>query len=150
MLRRLMPLSVSLAVLFAACSSTGAPTYYLWSAENAHMRTAYPPVACNSLNTLEKFARLYANRTFGDEQEEATLLGESKVYASDDPPDPPCERVGHATGPINTPEPIDQVKDITVLDNGVASFKWSAGPRPAGQYFTFTEYLVSAENPRKF
>jgi hypothetical protein len=150
MLRRLMPLSVSLAALFAACSSTGAPTYYLWSAENAHMKAAYPPVACNSLNTLEKFARLYANGTVGDAQEEATLLGESKVYASDDPPDPPCQRVGHPAGPINAPEPIDQVKDITFLDNGAGSFKWSAGSRPAGQYFTFADYLVSAEKPRKY
>jgi hypothetical protein len=137
---------IAMIILFGACSSAGVPAVYLWSITDLNAKPAHPPVACNSLDMLDRFARLYASGTTGDQREEATLLGESSVYASDNPPDPPCQRAGYPAGPVQTPDPVYRVEDIKILSNGVASFKWAARgvPRPSGTYFTFPEYLVSA------
>lgn len=141
-----IPVAAIFAMLLGACSA-GTPAYYLWTPSDMAAKPAHPPVACSSQNALDKFVQLYESGAPGDEQEQATLLGESKIYASDNPPDPPCRRVGRPMGPVQKPGSVDRVANVIVLNNGLASFTWEAATRPAGQYYTFPEYLVSAQKP---
>jgi hypothetical protein len=62
--------------------------YYFWDS-NPQTKKIHAAVACTSLHALLTFNQLYASGTSKDKLEEATLLGESTVYASDAPPDPP-------------------------------------------------------------
>jgi hypothetical protein len=83
-----------------------------------------------------------------DKLGEGTLLGESPLYGSDAPPDPPCQRAAHPVGPVTTPGSVDRVKNITSSSDGTVSFQSdyafavSAPPHQTQTYFTYPEYLV--------
>src|ERR1700733_8086849 len=86
------------------------PPHYFWDS-NPQTKQTHASVACTSLHALLTFNRLYASGTAKDKLEEATLLGESSLYASDAPPEPPCQRAGHPEGPVATPGSTDRVKN---------------------------------------
>jgi hypothetical protein len=100
------------------------------------------------LHALLTFNQLYASGTSKDKLEEATLLGESTLYASDAPPDPPCQRAGHPVGPVTTPSAIDRVKNIKTSSDGTVSFQSDfasavfESPSKTPTYYTYPEYLV--------
>jgi hypothetical protein len=124
------------------------PSHYFWDS-NQNSKQVHAAVACTSLHALLTFNRLYASETDKDKLEEATLLGESSSYASDAPPDPPCERAGHPVGPVTTPGSTDRVKNITASRDGTVSFEWdfasavAKSPRQPQAYYTYPEYLVA-------
>jgi len=123
------------------------PSHYFWDS-NQNTKQIHAAVACTSLRALLTFNRLYVSGTEKDKIEEATLLGESSLYASDAPPDPPCERAGHPVGPVTQPGSTDRVKDIKASSDGTVSFEWDfasavAKSRPQTEtYYTYSEYLV--------
>lgn len=124
-------------------------TYYFWDS-NPQMNKAHAAVACTTVHALLTFNQLHSSGTPKDRREQATLLGESPLYASDAPPDPPCERAGHPVGPVTTPGPVDRVKNIKVASDGTVSFESdyafaaSAPPHQTRTYYTYPEYLVPA------
>jgi len=128
---------------------TNSIPHYFWDS-NLQSQQIHASVACTSLHALLTFNRLYASGTAKDKLEEATLLGESSLYASDAPPDPPCQRAGRPVGPVTTPGSTDRVKNITASSNGTVSFEWdfasavAKSPRQTQIYYTYPEYLVSA------
>jgi hypothetical protein len=127
------------------------PTYYFWDS-NPETKKAHAAVACTSLHALLTFSQLYASGTAKDKLEEATLLGESSLYGSDAPPDPPCQRAGHPVGPVSTPTSVDRVKYIKFSSDGTVSFQSdyafvSAPPHQTQTYFTYPEYLVPVGRP---
>src|SRR6202045_2848882 len=107
--------------LSACLRPANSPSHYFWDS-NPQTKQIHAAVACTSLHALLTFNRLYASGTAKDKLEEATLLGESSLYASDAPPDPPCERAGHPVGPVTTPGSRDRVKNITASRDGTVSF----------------------------
>ena len=145
---------LALAIVFgiSGCSvrqtTTSAQSHYFW-ASNPQTEQIHAPVACNSLRTLLMFNRLYASGTAKDKLTEATLLGESSLYASDDPPDPPCQRAGHPEGPVKIPGPTDRVKNILVSSDGTVSFEWdfasdvAKSPKPTQTFYSYPEYVIS-------
>jgi hypothetical protein len=144
-------LIVAMALGLGGCSvprpTNSQPSHYFWDS-NQNARTIHAAVACTSLHALLTFNRLYASGTDKDKLEEASLLGESSLYASDAPPDPSCERAGHPVGPVTTPGSTDRVKNITASSDGAVSFEWdfasavAKSPRHAQTYYTYPEYLV--------
>src|ERR1700694_1034936 len=135
----------------SACSvlrPTNSPTHYFWDS-NLQTKQTHAAVACTSLHALLTFHQLYPSGTAKDKLEEATLLGESSFYASDAPPDPPCQRAGHPVGPVTTPGSTDRVKNITASRDGTVSFEWdfasavAKSPRQPQAYYTYPEYLVA-------
>ncbi len=124
--------------------------HYFWDS-NQNTKEIHAAVACTSLHALLTFNRLYASGTDKDKLEEATLLGESSLYASDAPPAPPCERAGHPVGPVNTPGSTDRVKNITASTDGTVSFEWdfasavAESPRQTQTYYSYPEYLAPGE-----
>jgi hypothetical protein len=124
------------------------PAHYFWDS-NLQTKQTHAAVACSSLHALLTFNRLYASGTAKDKLEQATLLGESSLYASDAPPDPPCQRAGHPAGPVTTPGSTDRVKNIKPSGDGTVSFDWdfasavAESPRPTETYYTYPEYVVS-------
>jgi hypothetical protein len=144
-------LVVALTLGLSACSvlqPVSPTTYYLWDS-NLHTHPVHASVACTTLHALLTYSKLYASGTPKDKLEEATLLGESSTYASDAPPDPPCQRAGHPVGPVTTPSSTDRVKNIKPSSDGTESFEWDFAStvtkslRPAQTYYTYPEYLVS-------
>jgi hypothetical protein len=111
-------------------------------------KKVHAAVACTTVHALLTFNQLYASGTAKDKLEEGTLLGESPLYGSDAPPDPPCQRAGHPVGPVTTPGSVDRVKNITSSSDGTVSFQSdyafavSAPPHQTQTYFTYPEYLV--------
>jgi hypothetical protein len=120
--------------------------HYFWDSNQIAKHT-HPAVACTSLHALQTFNRLYTSGSEKDKLEEATLLGESSLYASDAPPDPPCERAGHPVGPVTTPGSRDRIKNITASRDGTVSFEWdfasAVAKSPRQTYYTYPEYLVA-------
>src|SRR6202140_209825 len=145
-------LIVAMALGLGGCSvprpTNSQPSHYFWDS-NQNTKQIHPAVACTSLHALLTFNRLYASGTDKDKLEEASLLGESSLYASDAPPDPPCERAGHPIGPVTTPGSTDRVKNITASRDGTVSFEWdfasavAKSPRQPQAYYTYPEYLVA-------
>jgi hypothetical protein len=145
-------LVVALTLGLSGCSvlrpTESQPPHYFWDS-NLQTKQIHAAVACTSLHALLTFNRLYASGTAKDKLEEATLLGESSLYASDAPPDSPCQRAGHPVGPVNTPGSTDRVKNITVSSDGTVSFEWdfasavAESPRQNQTYYSYPEYLVS-------
>jgi hypothetical protein len=140
------------AMTLSGCSvirPTNSIPHYFWDS-NLQSQQIHASVACTSLHALLTFNRLYASGTAKDKLEEATLLGESSLYVSDAPPDPPCQRAGRPVGPVTTPGSTDRVKNITASSNGTVSFEWdfasavAKSPRQTQTYYTYPEYLVSA------
>lgn len=119
------------------------PRGYFWASVPQDERI-HPAVACTSLHALITFTQLFPRDTSRDRVEQATLLGESSLYTSDAPSDPPCQRAGHPVGPINTPSLADRVVNIRPSRSGTVSFKWD-GAHNQEIYYTYPEYLVSAE-----
>jgi hypothetical protein len=125
---------------------------YFW-VPNTQTEQIHAAVACTSLHTLQTFNRLFVSGTDKDKLEEATLLGESPLYASDAPPDPPCQRAGHPVGPVTTPGSADRVKNITASSDGTVAFEWDFAsavaerPHHNQTYYTYPEYLVSRPTP---
>jgi hypothetical protein len=123
------------------------PSHYFWDS-NQNTKQIHAAVACTSLHALLIFNRLYVSGTDKDKLEEATLLGESSLYASDAPPDPPCERAGRPVGPVTRPGSTDRVKNITASSDGTVSFEWdfastvASSRRQSETYYTYPEYLV--------
>lgn len=143
-----LQLLLATVMLAGACSSAEPRPTYVWNTET-RTQQVHPAVACSSPEVLDRFERLSARGTAGDRHEEATLLGESALYASDTPPDPPCQRVGVPNGPIRRPAAVDQVKDVEIWNGGIASFRWTRQrgiTQPDRTYFTFPEYIISARN----
>jgi hypothetical protein len=144
-------LVVAMTLGLSGCSvlrpTTSQPPHYFWDS-NQNTKQIHAPVACTSLHALLTFNRLYVSGTDKDKLEETTLLGESSLYASDAPPDPPCERAGHPVGPVITPGSTDRVKNITASTDGTVSFEWdfasavAKSPRQTQTYYTYPEYLV--------
>ena len=130
------------------------PPYYFWDS-NPETTKIHAAVACTSLHALLTFNQLYASSTAKDKLEEATLLGESPLYASDAPLDPPCQRAGHSVGPVTTPGSVDRVKNIISSRDGTVSFQSdhvfavSAPPHQSRTYFTYPEYLVPVGQPNR-
>ena len=126
------------------------PSHYFWDA-NPQTKEVHAAVACKSLETLLTFNRLYLSGTAKDEREEATLLGESSVYASDTPPDAACQRAGRSEGAVKTPGPTDRVKNINESSDGTMSFEWdfasavAESPRQTRTFYTYPEYLISRD-----
>jgi hypothetical protein len=124
--------------------------YYFWDS-NPETKKGHAAVACTSLHALLTFNQLYASGTAKDKLEEATLVGESPLYRSDAPPDPPCQRVGHPVGPVTTPTSVDRVKNIKSASDGTVSFQsdfaFTASPHKTQTYFTYPEYLVPIGRP---
>jgi hypothetical protein len=121
------------------------PSHYFWDS-NQNTKTTHAAVACTSLHALLTFNRLCVSGTDKDKLKEATLLGESSLYASDAPPEPPCERAGHPVGPVITPGSTDRVKNITASNDGTVSIEWDfssavAKLRHTETYYTYPEYL---------
>src|SRR5581483_7670355 len=87
---------------------TNSTPHYFWDS-NFPAKQVHPAVACTSLHALQTFNRLYVSGTSEDKLEEATMLGESSLYASDAPPASPCQRAGRPTGPVTTPGSVDRV-----------------------------------------
>ena len=149
---RASSLAVAMALGLGGCAvfrpTKSQPPHYFWDS-NQNAKQTHPAVACTSLHALQRFNRLYASGTDKDKLEEATLLGESSLYASDAPPDPPCERAGHPVGPVTTPGSTDRVKNITASSDGTVSFEWdfasavAKSPRQPQTYYTYPEYLVA-------
>ena len=149
---RVWGLVVALTLGLSGCSVLrpieSQPPHYFWDS-NLQTKQIHAAVACTSLHALLTFNRLYASGTAKDKLEEATLLGESSLYASDAPPDSPCQRAGHPVGPVNTPGSTDRVKNITVSSDGTVSFEWdfasavAESPRQTQTYYSYPEYLVS-------
>ena len=149
---RVWGLVVALTLGLSGCSvlrpTESQPPHYFWDS-NLQTKQIHAAVACTSLDALLRFNRLYASGTAKDKLEEATLLGESSLYASDAPPDSPCQRAGHPVGPVNTPGSTDRVKNITVSSDGTVSFEWdfasamAESPRQTQTYYSYPEYLVS-------
>ena len=145
-------LVVAMALGLSGCSvlrpTNLQPTHYFWDSSQ-NTKQIHAAVACTSLHAFLTFNRLYAGGTHKDELEEATLLGESSSYASDAPPDLPCERAGHPVGPVTTPGSTDRVKNITASSDGTVSFEWdfasavAKSPRQPQTYYAYREYLVS-------
>jgi len=156
--KRIWGLVVATTLGLNACSllrpANRSTTYYFWDS-NPETKKVHAAVACTNIHALLTFNQLYASGTPNDKREQATLLGESPLYASDAPPDPPCERAGHAVGPVTTPGPVDRVKHITVAGDGTVSFESdyafaaSAPPHQTRTYFTYPEYLVPAVSVQK-
>ena len=127
-------------------------TYYFWDS-NPETKKVHAAVACTSVHALLTFNQLHASGTAKDKLEEATLLGESPLYASDAPPAPPCQRAGHPVGPVTTPGSVDRVKNITSSSDSTVSFQSdyafavSAPPHQTQTYFTYPEYLVPVGRP---
>jgi len=123
-------------------------SHYFWDS-NVQTNQVHASVACTTIHALLTFNRLYASGTPKDKLEEATLLGESSIYASDAPADPPCQRAGHPVGPAITPGSIDRVKNIKPSSDGTVSFEWdfastvTGSPRATQTYYTYPEYLIS-------
>ena len=144
-------LIIAMALGLGGCSvprpTNSQPSHYFWDS-NQNTRTIHAAVACTSLHALLTFNRLHASGTDKDKLEEASLLGESSLYASDAPPDPSCERAGHPVGPVTTPGSTDRVKTITASSDGAVSFEWdfasavAKSPRHTQTYYTYPEYLV--------
>jgi hypothetical protein len=126
--------------------------YYFWDS-NPETKKVHAAVACTSLHALLTFNQLYASGTAKDKLEQATLLGESPLYASDVSPDPPCQRAGHSVGPVTTPGSVDRVKNIISSSDGTVSFQSdyafavSAPPHQPRTFFTYPEYLVPVGRP---
>lgn len=149
---RVWGLVVALTLGLSGCSvlrpTESQPPHYFWDS-NLQTKQIHAAVACTSLHALLTFNRLYASGTAKDKLEEATLLGESSLYASDAPPDSPCQRAGHPVGPVNTPGSTDRVKNITASSDGTVSFEWdfasavAESPRQTQTYYSYPEYLVS-------
>jgi hypothetical protein len=143
---------VAMALGLSGCSvlrpTNSQPSHYFWDS-NQNTKQIHAAVACTSLHALLTFNRLYASGTSKDKLEEATLLGESSLYASDAPPDPPCERAGHPVRPATIPGSTDRVKNITASKEGTVSFEWdfasavAKSPRQTQTYYTYPEYLVT-------
>jgi hypothetical protein len=127
-------------------------TYYFWDS-NPETKKAHAAVACRSVHAVLTFNQLYASGTAKDKLEEGTLLGESPLYGSDAPPDPPCQRAGHPVGPVTKPGSVDRVKNIKYSSDGTVSFQSdyafavSAPPHQTQTYFTYPEYLVAEGRP---
>ena len=143
-------LVVAVTLGLSGCSTlkrTNSAPHYFWDS-NLQTKQIHPSVACTSLHALLTFNRLYASGTAKDKLEEATLLGESSLYASDAPPDSPCQRAGHPVGPVTTPGSTDRVNNITASSDGTVSFEWdfasaiAESPRHTQTYYTYPEYLV--------
>jgi hypothetical protein len=144
-------LVVAMTLGLSGCSvlrpTNSQPPHYFWDSSQ-NTKQIHAPVACTSLHALLTFNRLYVSGTDKDKLEETTLLGESSLYASDAPPDPPCERAGHPVGPVITPGSTDRVKNITASTDGTVSFEWdfasavAKSPRQTQTYYTYPEYLV--------
>ena len=147
---RASSLAVAIALGLSGCSvvrpTKSQPPHYFWDS-NQNAKQTHPAVACTSLHALQRFNRLYASGTDKDKLEEATLLGESSLYASDAPPDPPCERAGHPVGPVIKAGSRDRVTHITASRDGTVSFEWDFAPAvtksPRQIYYTYPEYLVA-------
>jgi hypothetical protein len=148
-------LVVAMIFGFNGCSllwPANPPPYYFWDS-NPETKKAHAAVACTSLHALLTFNQLYVSGTAKDKLEEATLLGESPLYASDAPPDPPCQRAGQPVGPVTTPGSVDRVKNIISSSAGTVSFQSdyvfavSAPPHQPRTYFTYPEYLVPVGRP---
>jgi hypothetical protein len=148
-------LVVTMTLGLSGCSvlqPINSPPHYFWDS-NLQTKPTHASVACTSLHALLTFNRLYASGTAKDKLEEATLLGESSLYASDAPPDPACQRAGHPVGPVNTPGSTDRVKNITASSDGTVSFEWdfasavAESPRQTQTYYSYPEYLVSGGRP---
>ena len=126
------------------------PSTHFWDS-NPETKKAHAAVACTSLHALLTFNQLYASGTAKDKLEEATLLGESPLYASDAPPDPPCQRAGQPVGPVAAPGSVDRVKNIKSASDGTVSFQsdfaFTASPHKTQTYFTYPEYLVPIGRP---
>ena len=144
-------LVVAMTLGISGCSvlrPSNSTPHYFWDS-NLPAKQAHAPVACTSLHALLTFDRLYASGTAKDKLEEATLLGESSLYASDAPPDPPCQRAGHPMGPVTAPGSTDRVKNIAASSDGTVSFEWdfaaavAKSPRQSQTYYTYPEYLIS-------
>jgi hypothetical protein len=144
-------LVVAVTFGLSGCSilrQTNSAPHYFWDS-NLQTKQIHAPVACTSLHALLTFNRLYASGTAKDKLEEATLLGESSLYASDAPPDSPCQRAGHSVGPVTTPGSTDRVDNITASSDGTVSFEWNFASavteslRQTQTYYTYPEYLVS-------
>jgi hypothetical protein len=144
-------LVIAVTLGLSGCSilqRTHSAPHYFWDS-NPQTKQIHASVACTSLHALLTFNRLYASGTAKDKLEEATLLGESSFYASDAPPDSPCQRAGHPVGPVTTPGSIDRVNNITASSDGTVSFEWdfasavAESPRRTQTYYTYPEYLVS-------
>src|SRR3984893_9777634 len=149
---RALGLVFAMALGLSGCSvlrpTNSQPSHYFWDSEQ-NTKQFHPAVACTSLHALLTFNRLYDSGTDKDKLEEATLLGESSLYASDAPPDPPCERAGRPVGPVTRPGSTDRVKNITASSDGTVSFEWdfasavAKSPRQTQTYYAYPEYLVS-------
>jgi hypothetical protein len=143
-------LVVAIAFGLSGCSAVRpatSPPHFFWDS-NLPTKPIHPAVACTSLHALLTFNRLYASETPKDKLEEATLLGESSLYASDSPPDPPCQRAGHPIAPVSAPGPTERVKNITAASDGTVSFEWdfasavADSPHQTQTYYTYPEYVV--------
>src|SRR5580693_1799416 len=149
---RVWGLIVALALGLSGCSvlrqTKSQPPHYFWDS-NLQTKQIHAAVACTSLHALLTFNRLYASGTAKDKLEEATLLGESSLYASDAPPDPPCQRAGHPVGPVVAPGSTDRVKNVKPASDGTVSFEWdfastvAGSSHPSQTYYTYPEYLIS-------
>jgi hypothetical protein len=149
---RVWGLVVALTLGLSGCSvvlpTKSQPPHYFWDS-NLQTKQFHAAVACTSLHALLTFNRLYASGTAKDKLEESTLLGESSSYASDEPPDAPCQRAGRSVGPVNAPGSTDRVKNITESSDGTVSFQWDFASavaeslRPTQTYYSYPEYLVS-------
>jgi hypothetical protein len=146
-------LAVTLGVSGCSISSptpNNSPPHYFWDS-NVQTKQNYAPVACTSLHALFTFNRLHASGTAKDKLEEATLLGESSLSASDAPPDPPCVRAGRPEGPVTTPGVTDRVRNVVALNDGAVSFEWdfasaiADAPSQRQTFYTYPEYVVSGE-----
>jgi hypothetical protein len=111
-------------------------SHYFWDSHPQAKQQIHASVACTSLHALLTFNRLYASGTTKDKLEEATLLGESPLYASDAPPDPPCQRAGHPVGPVTTPGSTDRVKNMAASSDGTVSFECLVYPATRGSEMT--------------
>jgi hypothetical protein len=100
--------------------STNSMPHYFWDS-NFATKQVHPAVACTSLHALQTFNQLYVSGTSKDKLEEATMLGESSLYASDAPPASPCQ------------------SDF--------AFAASASPHQTQTYFTYPEYIVPVGRP---
>ena len=149
--RRLWGVIVGVVLGLGGCSVTRpipSTSHYFWDS-NLQANQAHASVACTTVHALLTFNRLYASGTAKDKVEEATLLGESSVYASDAPPDPPCQRAGHPVGPVVAPGSTDRVKNVKPASDGTVSFEWdfastvAGSSHPSQTYYTYPEYLVS-------
>ncbi len=150
-------LVVATIIGLAGCSllrPANPSAYYFWDS-NPDTKKVHAAVACTTVHALLTFNQLYASGAAKDKLEEKTLLGESPLYRSDAPPDPPCQRAGHPTGPVTTPGSVDRVENVKFSTDGTVSFQSkyafaaSAPPHQTQTYFTYPEYLVSLARPTR-